>query len=70
MTYGVLPAFVGSPVIGVVLRDVGVDPGEGELLVAGVGDGLHDQLGVGEGRLALVLKTSRVNTDCSCGEKS
>ena len=56
MPDGVLPALVRCPVVRVVLSDVGVDPGEGELLVAGVRDGLHDQLGVREGRLGLVLE--------------
>ena len=55
MTYGVLPAFVGSPVIGVVLRDVGVDAGQGELLVTGLRDRLDDQLGVRERRLRVIL---------------
>ena len=55
MPDGVLPALVRCPVVGVVLGDVGVDPGQGELLVTGVGDGLHDQLGVRERRLGLIL---------------
>ena len=56
MPDGVLPALVRCPVVGVVLGDVGVDPGEGELLVTGVGDGLHYQLGVRERWLGLILK--------------
>ena len=55
----VLPALVRRPVVRVVLGDVGVNPREGELLVAGVGDGLHDQLGVRERRLGLILGTNR-----------
>ena len=55
----VLPALVRRPVVRVVLGDVGVNPGEGELLVAGVGDGLNDQLGVRERRLGLILGTNR-----------
>ena len=61
MTYCVLPAFVCSSIVGVVLGDVRIDPGEGELLLARLRDGLHDQLGVREGRLALILETFRVN---------
>ena len=56
MPDGVLPALVCCPVVGVVLGDVGVDPGQGELLVTSVGDGLHYQLGVRERRLGLVLR--------------
>ena len=55
----VLPALVRRPVVRVVLGDVGVNTREGELLVAGVGDGLHDQLGVRERRLGLILGTNR-----------
>ena len=55
----VLPALVRCPVVRVVLGDVGVNTREGELLVAGVGDGLHDQLGVRERRLGLILGTNR-----------
>ena len=55
MTYGVLPALVCGPVVGVVLRDVGVDAGEGELFVPGLRDRLHDQLGVRERRLRVIL---------------
>ena len=54
----VLPALVRCPVVRVVLGDVGVNTREGELLVAGVGDGLHDQLGVRERRLGLILGTT------------
>ena len=36
MPDGVLPALVRRSVVRVVLGDVGVDPGQGELLVAGV----------------------------------
>ena len=55
MADGVLPALVRSPVVWVVLGDVGVDAGQSQLLVMGLGDGLDDQLGVGEGWLALIL---------------
>lgn len=54
MPDGVLPALVGCPVVRIVLGDVGVDAGQSELLVVGVGDGLHDELSVGEGWLALI----------------
>ena len=56
MPDGVLPALVRRSVVRVVLGDVGVDAGQRQLLVHGVRDGLHDQLGVGEGWLALILK--------------
>ena len=55
MPDGVLPALVRCPVVGVVLGDVRVDPGQGELLVTGVRDGLYYQLGVRERRLGLIL---------------
>ena len=55
MADGVLPALVRSPVVGIVLGDVGVDAGQSQLLVMRLGDGLDDQLGVGEGWLALIL---------------
>ena len=56
MPDGVLPALVRRPVVRVVLGDVGIDPRQGELLVAGVGNGLHDQLGVRERGLRLILE--------------
>ena len=59
MADGVLPALVRGAVVRVVLGDVGVDAGQRQLLVHGVRDGLHDQLSVREGRLALILKQSR-----------
>ena len=52
----VLPALVSCPVVGVVLGDVGVDAGQGELLVPSLGDCLHYQLGIGEGWLGLILE--------------
>ena len=58
----VLPALVRGAVVRVVLGDVGVDAGQRQLLVHGVRDGLHDQLGVREGRLALILKQRRVRS--------
>ena len=58
MADGVLPALVRGAVVRVVLGDVGVDAGQRQLLVHGVRDGLHDQLGVREGRLALILQQS------------
>ena len=61
MPDGVLPALVRCPVVRVVLSDVGVDPGEGELLVTGVRNGLHDQLGVRERRLGLILDIERTS---------
>lgn len=54
-----LPALVGRAVVGVMLGDVGVDPAQGQLPVLRGGDGLHDQLRVGVGRLRLVLWASR-----------
>ena len=56
MPDGVLPALVRRPIVRVVLGDVGIDPRQGELLVAGVGNGLHDQLGVRERGLRLILE--------------
>ena len=55
MADGVLPALVSSPVVWIVLGDVGVDAGQSQLLVMSLGDGLDDQLGVGEGWLTLIL---------------
>lgn len=40
-----------------MLGDVGVDAAERQLLVAGRGDGLDDQLGVRVRRLGLILDT-------------
>ena len=51
-----LPALVCGAVVGVVLGDVGVDAAERQLLVVGRGDGLDDQLGVGVGRLGVILE--------------
>ena len=56
MPDGVLPSLISCSVVRVVLGDVGVYPGQGELLVPCLGDGLHDQLGVGEGWLGLILE--------------
>lgn len=54
MAYGILPALVGGAVVGVVLGDIAVDPGERELLVGRRGHGLHDELRVAVGRLGVV----------------
>ena len=64
----VLPALVSCPVVGVVLGDVGVDAGQGELLVPSLGDCLHYQLGIREGWLGLILeyKTSMIVITCTC----
>ena len=51
-----LPALVRSPVVGVILGDVGVDARERQLLVRRLRDGLHNQLRVGERRLGFVLE--------------
>lgn len=56
MTNGILPAFVGSAVVGVVLGDVAVDAAERELLVGRGGDGLHDELRVAVRRLGVVAR--------------
>ena len=48
------------PVVGIVLGDVGVNPREGELLVPCLGDCLHNQLGVREGRLRVVLRKGQL----------
>ena len=57
-----LPSFVSGPVVRVVLGDVGVDAGEGQLFVDGLGNRLDDQLGVAERRLRLVLKVRNINS--------
>lgn len=46
MTYGVLPALVRGPVVGVVLGDVAVDAAQRQLLVRRGGHRLHYQLSV------------------------
>ena len=69
MTYGVLPALVCGPVVGVVLRDVGVDAGEGKLFVAGLRDCLHDQLGVRERRLRVILARCKESGQGSMGQE-
>ena len=51
MPDGVLPALVRRPVVRVVLGDVGIDARERQLLVWRLRYGLHNQLGVREGRL-------------------
>ena len=56
MPDGILPPLVRSAVVRVVLGDVGVYARQSELLVPGLGDGLHDQLGIGEGWLGLILE--------------
>jgi len=55
---GYLPSFISSSVIGVVLGDVGVDARKGQLFVDGLRYCLHDQLGIAEGWLGLVLKNN------------
>lgn len=60
VTYRVLPALVGGPVVGVVLGDIAVDPGQSQLFVWGGGDGLHDQLRVAVGRLRVVARVAHV----------
>ena len=54
-----LPSFVCSPVVGVVLCDVGVDAAECELFVGSGSDRLHYELRVGIRRFRLVLRSVR-----------
>ena len=54
-----LPSFVCSPVVGVVLCDVGVDAAECELFVWSGSNRLHYELRVGIRRFRLVLRSVR-----------
>lgn len=50
-----LPSFVSGPVIRIVLRDVRIDTTKRQLLVGSRANSLHNQLGVGVRRFAVIF---------------